>query len=162
MAIHKLDIGDFDEIDYNLIAIHTLLEDYKLAFLINKTLPILLKKSNEDINISKKEGEAQFSRFYYLDKVNKTEWNLFQNKNVLVTNHLDISQNLFSNETYQSLTRVYFLPEFKKADFFLKIENTEDSIELSQVKQIINTIEGITAAYVVDIDQIKSKNNLIF
>jgi hypothetical protein len=162
MAIHKLDIGDFDEIDYNLIAIHTQLEDYKLAFLINKKLPILLSKSNEAIVVKKKEGEAQFSRFNYFDKVNKRAWNLFQNKNVLVTNHSEMSQNLFSNEIYQSLTRVYFLPEFKKADYFLKIEKTDDTIELSQIKQIINEIESISTAYIVDIDQIKSKNNLIF
>jgi hypothetical protein len=125
-------------------------------------LPVLLSKSNEDINISKKEGESQFSRFYYFDLVNKTKWNLFQNKNVLLTNILEVSQNLFSNETYQSLTRVYFLPEFKKADYFLKIEKTEDTIELSEIKQLLNTIEEVSTAYVVDIDQIKSKNNLIF
>jgi hypothetical protein len=54
------------------------------------------------------------------------------------------------------------LPEFKKADYFLKIEKTDDTIELSQIKQIINEIEPISTAYIVDIDQIKSKNNLIF
>jgi hypothetical protein len=37
MAIHKLDLGDFDEIDYNLIAIHTSLEDFRLAYFINQT-----------------------------------------------------------------------------------------------------------------------------
>jgi hypothetical protein len=31
MATHKLDLGDFDEVDYYLIAIHTSLEDYRLA-----------------------------------------------------------------------------------------------------------------------------------
>ena len=39
MAIHKLDLGEFDEIDYYLIAIHTSLEDYRLAFFINQKLP---------------------------------------------------------------------------------------------------------------------------
>ena len=31
MAIHKLHIDEFDEVDYELIAIHTSLEDYRLA-----------------------------------------------------------------------------------------------------------------------------------
>ena len=31
MAIHKLDLGEFDEIDYNLIAIHTSLADYRIS-----------------------------------------------------------------------------------------------------------------------------------
>jgi hypothetical protein len=43
MAIHKLDLGEFDEIDYHLIAIHTSLEDYRLAFFINQKLLINLE-----------------------------------------------------------------------------------------------------------------------
>ncbi len=42
MAIHKLDLGEFDEIDYYLIAIHTSLEDYRLAYFINQKLAINL------------------------------------------------------------------------------------------------------------------------
>jgi hypothetical protein len=45
MATHKLDLGDFDEVDYYLIAIHTSLEDYRLAYFINQKLPINLSKS---------------------------------------------------------------------------------------------------------------------
>ena len=41
MAIHKLHIDEFDEVDYELIAIHTSLEDYRLAYFLNKKLPIL-------------------------------------------------------------------------------------------------------------------------
>jgi hypothetical protein len=36
MAIHKLDLGEFDKVDYNLIAIHTSIEDYRLAYFINQ------------------------------------------------------------------------------------------------------------------------------
>jgi len=32
MAVHKIFIEDFEEEDYHLIAIHTTLEDYRLAF----------------------------------------------------------------------------------------------------------------------------------
>jgi phage-related protein len=68
MAVHKLHIDEFDEIDYQLIAIHTSLEDYRLAYFINQNLPILLKKSNNTIQISNKEGETQFTRFIYEDE----------------------------------------------------------------------------------------------
>ena len=56
MAIHKLDLGEFDEIDYYLIAIHTLLDDYRLAYFINQKLPINLSKSTNDVQINIKEG----------------------------------------------------------------------------------------------------------
>ena len=36
MAIHKLHLEEFDEIDYQLIAIHSTLEDYRLAYYINQ------------------------------------------------------------------------------------------------------------------------------
>ena len=52
MAIHKLDLGEFDEIDYYLIAIHTSLEDYRLAYFINQKLPINLSKSKNEIQIN--------------------------------------------------------------------------------------------------------------
>jgi hypothetical protein len=44
MATHKLELGDFDDIDYYLIAIHTSLEDYRIAY-FNQRLPINLSKS---------------------------------------------------------------------------------------------------------------------
>ncbi len=52
MAIHKLHIDEFDEVDYELIAIHTSLEDYRLAYFLNQKLPILLSKSKNEIQIN--------------------------------------------------------------------------------------------------------------
>ena len=45
MTIHKLLIDDFVTVDYKLIAIHASLEDYRLAYFINKTLGVLQEKS---------------------------------------------------------------------------------------------------------------------
>jgi hypothetical protein len=162
MAVHKLSLDEFDEIDYNLIAIHTSLEDYRLAYFINQKLPINLAKSADEVQINIKEGETKFSRFYYYDEENTVAWNLVQNKNEVVQEQNDQIQNLFSSSTESISTKVYLLPEFKKADYFLKIDNTDDSIDINQIKTILNTIEHITTVYTVDTEQIKSKNNLIF
>ncbi len=162
MAIHKLDLGEFDEIDYHLIAIHTSLEDFRLAYFINQKLPINLSKSKDEVQINIKEGETNFSRFYYYDLEKAISWNLIQNKNEVSQQKKDTHQNLFSNITFEITTKVFLLPEFKKADYFLKIENTEDTMDVSQIKTILNTIDNISAVYTVDTNQIKSKNNLIF
>ncbi|MFQ3174567.1 MAG: hypothetical protein ACI9WT_000892 [Flavobacterium sp.] len=162
MAIHKLNLGDFDEIDYNLIAIHTSLEDFRLAYFINQKLPINLSKSKDEVQINIKEGETNFSRFYYYDLEKAISWNLIQNKNEVSQQKKDTVYNLFSNVTMEITTRVFLLPEFKKADFFLKIENNEDIIDVSKIRIILNTIDSISAVYTVDTNQIKSKNNLIF
>jgi hypothetical protein len=76
MATHKLDLGDFDEVDYYIIAIHTSLEDYRLAYFINQQLPINLSKSKDEVQITIKEGETKFARFYYYDNENAVSWNL--------------------------------------------------------------------------------------
>ena len=40
MQVYSLDIDDFNEDNYTLIGIHTALEDFKLAYLLNKNLDI--------------------------------------------------------------------------------------------------------------------------
>lgn len=162
MAIHKLDLGEFDEIDYYLIAIHTSLEDYRLAFFINQKLPINLSKSENEIQINIKEGETNFSRFYYNDIESTITWNLIQNKNEVVQYKKGNTQNLFSDVTMEVATKVFLLPEFKKVDYFLKIENNDDAMDVSKIQLLLNTINSISTVYIVDTNQIKSKNNLIF
>ena len=162
MAIHKLDLDEFDEIDYHLIAIHTTLEDYRLAYFINQHFPINLSKSNEEIHISIKEGETQFSRFYFNDEDNFISWNLIQNKNEVIGQKTIINQDLFSDSTQEVATKVFLLPELKKVDYFLKIESDEDDVIISDIIKRLKTIKSLSTVYVVDPESIKSKNNLIF
>jgi hypothetical protein len=161
MAIHKLDLDEFDEIDYHLIAIHTTLEDYRLAYFINQHLPVNLSKSNEEILISIKEGETQFSRFYFDDEDNFVSWNLIQNKNEVIGRNEIINQNLFSNSSQEVATKVFLLPELKKVDYFLKIES-DDDLELAGIVKKLKSIKSLSTVYVVETETIKSKNNLIF
>lgn len=162
MAIHKLDLGEFDEIDYYLIAIHTSLEDYRLAYFINQKLPINLSKSKNEIQINIKEGETHFSRFYYNDDESAITWNLIQNKNKIVQHKTGNSENLFSDLTMEVSTNVFLLPEFKNADYFLKIENNDGAMNVSKIQILLNTIDSVSTVYLVDTSKIKSKNNLIF
>ena len=162
MAIHKLDLGEFDEIDYYLIAIHTSLEDYRLAFFINQKLPINLSKSKNEIQINIKEGETKFSRYYYHNIEKAISWNLIQNKGEVIQQKKDNGQNLFSNLTLEVATKVYLLPEFKKVDYFLKIENLDETMNGTKIQTALNAIDNISAIYTVETNKIKSKNNLIF
>jgi hypothetical protein len=161
MAIHKLDLDEFDEIDYHLIAIHTTLEDYRLAYFINQHLPVNLSKSKEEILISIKEGETQFSRFYFDDENNFISWNLIQNKNEVVGKKEIASQDLFSNSAQEVATKVFLLPELKKVDYFLKIES-DDDLQINEIVKNLKSIKSLSTVYVVDTETIKSKNNLIF
>ena len=161
MAIHKLDLGDFDEIDYNLIAIHTSIEAYRLAYLINQKLALNLVLIDKEIEINSKEGKINFSSFFYDDQDNNINWLLFQNKYEVIKYQEITPENLFSN-MMDFTTRNFLIPELKKVDCFLKIESDHASFKIAQTMQLLNTIHNVTTAYTVDTRKIKSKNNLIF
>ena len=56
MQIHSLGLDDFSEDEYSLIGIHTTLEDYKLAYLLNKTLNTSFYKFKENLKSIKKKS----------------------------------------------------------------------------------------------------------
>ena len=161
MGIHKLHLEEFDEIDYQLIAIHSSLEDYRLAYYINQNLPINLKKENCNIQISNKEGETQFTRFVFEDSKD-IAWNLIQNKNDVFVPSQNSNQGLFAETNNKFSTKIYLIPEFKKVDYFLKIENGEVNIDVSKITNCIKKIDRVSTVYAVEVEKIKSKNNLIF
>lgn len=162
MAIHKLDLGEFDEIDYSLIAVHTSLEGFRLAYFINQKLPINLSKSKNEIEISLKEGDAHFSRFYFYNEDESVAWNLIQNKDEIKVFTKPEQHDLFSDTMTEINTKAYLLPEFKKVDYFLKVEKSEEAFDILKILQLLNTIDSISTVYEVDTSKIKSKNNLIF
>lgn len=162
MAIHKLHIDEFDEIDYQLIAIHTTLEDYRLAYYINQYLSVTLFKHKNSIQINNKEGEIHFSRFCYEDKKKDVFWDLIQNKNEIPAAAETNNQDLFSSSAEHFFVSAYLIPEYKKVDFFLKIDNMFSNAYVSKIIKNLKAIEQINTVYMVNPEDIKSKNNLIF
>jgi hypothetical protein len=162
MAVHKLHLDEFDEVDYDLIAIHSTLEDYRLAYFLNQKLSTVLSKSEDEIGITVKEGEVSFSKFTYDDESNDIFWSLVPNKNEITITKKSTGQNLFLNTTVEISTKVYLLPELKKVDYFLKIENNKSTVDLNEMVRHIKSINRISTVYAVIPEKIKSKNNLIF
>jgi hypothetical protein len=157
---HKVYIEDFEEVDYHIIAIHTSLEDYRLAYFLNRDLEICLSKSNVDIQFQVKKGKTSFARFTFEDEKKVINWDLIQNKNEVVGVENNAIQDLFSNTKNTFSSSAYLLS--KKVDFFLKIENAANEINVSELVSKINAIDNINMVYSIDKENIKSKNNLIF
>jgi len=162
MAVLKLHLDEFDEVDYDLIAIHSTLEDYRLAYFINQQLRVNLWKSSEHVGVTVKEGEAFFSKFAFDDLNHGVIWTLIENKNEITVRKKSTGQNLFLNTDVEIATKVYLLPELKKIDYFLKVENNIDTYSLDTIVKNLKSIDRISTVYTVDPDKIKSKNNLIF
>lgn len=162
MSALKLHIEEFDDIDFQLVAIHTSLEDYRLAYFINQVATLNLSKCNSEINIKNEAGETTFTHFIFEDEKKDICWNLIQNKTEILSTKKQRGQGLFAETEHQVLTKIYLLPEYRKVDYFLKIENAYESESVQTVLSKINTIDRVNTAYLVDPEKIKSKNNLIF
>lgn len=152
-------IDEFVTIDFELIAIHSSLEDYRLAYFINRELEILLEKNDESIGVKARGGEGWLSRFSFEDTASDTLWTLIQNKNRAEIKLSDTA-SLFEGSTYTATANVYLLPEMKKVDYILKIDNP--AVDPQQMVDRLLGIKHITTAYAVDHHKLKSKNNLIF
>jgi len=161
MAVQRFILDDFEEADYKLIAIHTNLELYRIAFLLNRELPILLSKNKKKLVLNHPIQKLEFNIYRFEDEQNEQFWSLIPNKEEIKLNTFNTTRNLFEIEENQSQT-FYFLPELKKVDYFIKIEGDFEKMNSSFLLSSINKIEQVTTAYWVTENLIKSKNNLIF
>lgn len=145
---------DFYEDTFTLIALHSSLENFKLAYKLNQSLKASFKRCREDLDISQ---DISFSIFDCKDLETDGYWSLINNQSFVEDKQ--IKESLFQD--HSSFTIHYLLPEFKEVDFFLKIEQ-EGAVKVKEVVDKINKIPEIVTAYSVENETIKSINNLIY
>lgn len=156
MQIHALGLEDFCEEEYSLIGIHTALEDYRLAYLLNKNLNIKFSKSTKNLEFEKDKNLASFSIYNFSSKKYDYDWFLIANsfKN---ENQTQSSELLLTTET-----RTYLIPEKKKVDFFIKISGEVGDAHVINTVKKIKEIEQVITSYSIDKNTLKSKDFLIF
>ncbi|MCP4882382.1 MAG: IPExxxVDY family protein [Flavobacteriales bacterium] len=152
--IHSIDF-EFDH-DYDLIGIHSVLADYRMAYYLNKYLDIQLRRFKDDLDF--KSENCSFPLYTFEDETAYASWSLIANKHVFTQNIAGGGSNLFLEETKIS----YLIPEKKKVDYFIKITGLTDNVELSTTLLNINKINNIMASYAIDPLDLKSRDNLIF
>jgi hypothetical protein len=156
MQVHSLGIEDFCEEEYALIGIHTTLEDYKLAYLLNQHLKISFKKAKFNLDFENKNNNASFSIFEYTNLQYDFDW-------FLISNSIKEDKATISNGLpLFTETKTYLIPEKKNIDFFIKISG---DIELELVRKTIQKIKGVNqiiTSYQIDKNSLKSKDFLIF
>ena len=160
MTVHKLILDDvFEEVECTLIGIHCNIEDYRLAYLLNKHLGISLSRKSLDLDFNERKGA--FSIFDWEDTKQLETWSLVSNVFKTEVYQSGNQSSLF--ETQQSIIKTtHLIPEQKAVNYFLKINN---AFNLNKEKQILNNIINIplvATAFSIDINQLKSKDNLIF
>ena len=159
MALHKLQVDDFYDDSYKLIAIHCRLEDYRLAYLLNKHLELRLERKEKDIDF--KYLESSYSIFEWDNETEYILWNLISNVCKKEEDSLYSSGTLFSDNE-KVLKTFHLISEYKKVDYFLKISEESQSINEKTILSKLQDIPQIITSYTVDPLNIKSKDHLIF
>ena len=162
MAHHKLLFDEDFEEPFTLIAIHCSEEAYKLAYLLNLQLNMRLKRKKTDLDFSTEGLLITFPLYDFEDVHKYTHFYLVANKCRSVEASLQSSGGLFSELVSEKSTAHYLLPEFKKVDYFLKIYSDFETVTLRRMLSQLNEIKQVISAYTLEIDNIKSRNNLIF
>ncbi|MGB1043139.1 MAG: IPExxxVDY family protein [Tenacibaculum sp.] len=156
MATYALNIDEFSNNDYALIGIHTVLSEYKLAYLLNKILKIKFSKSTYNLDFTHQNSQSSYSVYEYVDMVLDYEWFLIAN--VYKSSQKTITTSLFN----ESDTITYLVPEKKRVDFFIKIQGDFDLEYIVKVIEKINQIPQIITSYEIEVEHLKSKDFLIF
>ena len=156
MQTRTLELDDFCEEEYSLIGIHSALEDFKLAYLLNKSLNTRFYKAKEDLEFVIEEKKAFFSIYNYENIEYDYDW-------FLIANSYRRENQTASNELLlTSETKTYLIPEKKKVDFFLKICGESEYAFVLKTINSIKSIDNVITAYSIDKNTLKSKDFLIF
>ena len=152
--IHTIDF-DLDH-DYTLIGIHSILEDYHLAYFLNQHLKLHLSRYKDDLDF--KSGNCKFPLYIYEEESTFTSWSLISNKHNFLNEVIVDNRNIFGQETRTS----FLIPEKKRVDFFVKNDGLNEEEKLNSTLQKINRIHKVITSYAIDPMELKSRDNLIF
>jgi hypothetical protein len=128
--------------DFDLLGLIAPLKDYKLAWLINRSLGISLKKAKD----------------YHMEFLNQPD--LIISQFMLEKEHGFIQ--LLKNKSYPvgGHSR-YLIPELKGMDYFLISQDFTNEVDLNTYIGDLSKAEGIQSIVKVNAIKLKSKENLL-
>jgi len=152
VTTHKIAAELYDD-SFKLIALHCSLNDYAMAYNINKAISLKLERSGEDLSVA----DFSFPIFEWKDDDNDVNWTLVSN--AIKKTEKRESFGLFATNSEERTH--YLINERKEVDYFLKIEE-DDNHSINTIVATINAIPKVITAYSIDAANLKSKRNLIF
>ena len=143
----------FDEIieEYSLIAIHCNLDDFSLAYFLNKNLNANFKRLNEGLIFK----NLTFEIFNWKSIKDSIDCSLISNQNFIDSEIMYDSNSLFSLSETKKVSLISSLPN---VNYIIKIKF---GLDVNEIIKILNTIPQLILSYVVENKEIKSNLNLI-
>ena len=161
MPTYSLDLSDFLDTSFSLFGIKTSLEDYRLAYFLNKQLQTRFERAENNLEFELNSEKQSYSLFNFEDVYNYNDWFLISNK-FSQTRTKNQVVNLFTPTNYNFDSINYLIPERKSFDFFLKISGGVKNSLNQKLIQKIKLIHLVDAVFEVKPEELKSKDFLIF
>lgn len=117
------------------------LRDYRICWLLNNQLGYQLEwKEDVPLLVGKQKQRALFNLYSYHDELNWLQYHFINNK--------------YLGE--------YLVPELKQVDHLLLIDGGNAPQEKARAMEILRTLPLVQAVLDVEVDSLRSKQNLIF
>lgn len=137
----KYELEDDYDYDFNVLGISCHEKDYRICWAINQILEISLQKEEKDIEVIMKKSNrySLHAMFTFYDVDNEIDYRLIANRS----------------------TMGFLVPEKQQADYLFLIS---DNYQVNFAKTIntIKLIPFVLTAFEIDVNSLKSKENLIF
>tara|TARA_B100000427_G_scaffold328467_1_gene341641 strand:- start:1619 stop:2092 length:474 start_codon:yes stop_codon:yes gene_type:complete len=157
MKLEKLSI----QYDLNciLLAIRSQIEDYRFAYFLNKSSLFLFQRMSKDLSYLINDKTVYFSSFQDFNQDLKRESFLIKNKTIYQSN-LNSQLGLFSDSDITNT--VFLIPELKDFDYFIKLVGIWKNSEVLSLKNFIASLQVVESSIKVDVNKLRSRNNLVF
>jgi len=164
MAKKSLSIDFEYDYDFLLLGICSPLKDFTIGYNLNKTLSTSFQRSECDILMTFADGleGANFAQFEYWDDQYQNQWYLLANKCKILCSDQEQNQGTIFDGLNQNRKKTkHLIPENPNVDFYIQIHGIyNEEAKLNLIKNIKN-IERIVSVHEIDINLLRSKENLI-
>jgi hypothetical protein len=130
--------------EFELVGLISSLKGHKLAWTLNNELKIELKKE-EDICIDFLH-EGQLVIINYNFETEHSNFRLIKNKSC----------------EFANIASPYLIPELKEYDYFIQVKDESGFFNISEVIEKLKNINGVEYMKIIETENLKSKDNLIF
>ncbi|WOI22582.1 IPExxxVDY family protein [Nonlabens ulvanivorans] len=161
MATYKLDGWDCDDEPYTLVGIHSTIEPYRMAYMVNKYLGLSFKRTDVDQDVTMPNFTVRYPVYKYDDVINYNTYYLTPNKFWANLNTVTSSGGLFESQE-QTEVKTVLIKEYARVDFIIKVEKDPEFFPLKKLINELTKIPHVISAYQLDEHVIKQKDYLIF
>lgn len=148
---YKISTELYEE-SFQLIALHTTMSPFTLAYNLNQYCGLDLERSEKDLQLN----AATFPLFEGYNE--ELDYSFYLMGNVYLKEENVNSNGLF--ETFTSTITNYLIEEYKEASYLLRMDEVPERHFKNYLKKT-QAIHKVSLAYAIDVNKLKSKQNLI-